>query len=357
MKIAIIISGNSSKSPYLSYYSNFLDKQKIEYDIICWNRRLIDEPITIAYNVSQDEDKGYFHRFYSYLGYRRFVINCLNRNNYDKIIISTIAIAILLYPYLKKHYRNKYIFDIRDYSLILNFTWFILKSLIDNSAATVISSKGFTHWLPKSSNYYIAHNFPFELTKGNVELLSKEHFNQNMKPLEITTIGSLRDFEANKLIIDSFKNSNQFKIKFIGTGPAYNPLKKYVLENKVSNASFYGYYQKKDEADLLKKSDIINNFTNIDLNSRTLMTNRFYLSAVLGIPMLVRFGTYQAEICQRYNLGCIVKTEIDIKLQLKEFLKTFNENDFINGCKRFLKKVENDTMKLDFFLLDFTSKL
>jgi hypothetical protein len=314
---------------------------------------MIDEHGNLSFNVRQNEGKGYFFRFYSYLRYKKFVIGCLNRNNYDKIIISTIAIAILLYPYLKKYYRNKYIFDIRDYSIILNFTWFILKNLIDNSASTVISSKGFTHWLPKISNYNIAHNFPFELTKGNVKLLSKEHFNQNRESLEITTIGSLRDFEANKLIIDSFKNSNQFKIKFIGTGPAYNPLKNYVLENKISNASFYGFYQKKDEVDLLKNSDYINNYTNIDLNSRTLMTNRFYLSVVLEIPMIVRFGTYQAKLCESYNLGCVIKPGLSIKEQLLMYIKSYDKEVFNSGRLGFLTEIQKDTERLNNMLKEF----
>lgn len=357
MKIGIVISGNSFKSPYLTYYINFLDKQKIEYDIICWNRRMIDESGNLSYNVSQNEVKGYFNRFYSYLGYKKFVIDCLDKNKYDRIIISTIAIAVLLYPYLKKYYRKKYLFDIRDYSLILKFTPFILKKIIDDSSATVISSAGFLHWLPKSKKYFITHNFPLELTNENSKPLFKENFIlQNKEFLEITTIGSLRDFEANKLMVDSFKNSNQFILNIIGTGPAYDPLKEYVIDNKISNVAFYGFYQKKDEGDLLKNSVFLNNFTNLDLNSRTLMTNRFYLSAVFKIPMIVREGTYQAELCKKYSLGCILNAERNFEYQLKTYMELFNRENFINGCDRFLNEVEIDLNKLDLFLLNFTSK-
>jgi hypothetical protein len=356
MKIAIIISSNTFKS-HLNYYFNFLDQHNIEYDVICWNRRMIDEPGAYAYNFSQDESKGYFYRFYSYLGYKKFVIDCLKRNCYDRIIISTIAIAILLYPYLKKHYRNKYLFDIRDYSLILYFTWFILNKVIDNSSATVISSPGFKNWLPKSSKYYIAHNFPFEQTNGIVKFITEEQrFSQNSELFEIATIGSLRDFEANKVIIDAFQGGNEFKLNFIGTGPAYDSIKNHVMRNDISNTFFYGFYHKEDEFELLETSDIINNFTNTDLNSRTLLTNRFYLSVVLGIPMIVRFGTYQAELCERYNLGCVLDPHKDIKDQFINFTTTFKYNEYMKGCKDFLKVVENDTKNLDIYLLDFVLK-
>lgn len=357
MKIAIILSGNTVKAPYLSYYLKFLEDYKIQYDIICWNRRMIDESGNLSYNVSQTEGIGYFNRFYSYLGYKKFVINCLNKNKYDKIIVSTIAIAILLYPYLKKYYRKKYLFDIRDYSLIVKFSWLVLKKVVDNSAATVISSPGFTEWLPRSSKYYIAHNFPFELTNGDVKIISEDQsIKQNNKPIEIATIGSLRDYEANKIIIDSLKKSDQFKLDFIGTGPAYQPLKNYVLNNEVSNAFFYGFYQKKDEADLLYSSDFINNFTNSDLNSRTLVTNRFYLSVVLGIPMIVRYGTYQAELCERYKLGYVLNSHIEIESQLKRYIMSYNQHEYANGRTDFLEVVEDDTRKLEILFRDFVLK-
>jgi len=355
MKIAIVISGNAFRS-HLGFYIRFLEKQRIDYDLICWNRKLINEPGTVSYNVEQSEQKGYFKRFYAYLGYKKFVTDCLTKNKYDGIIISTIAIAVLLFPFLKSKYGKKYVFDIRDYSIIVKFSWVVFTRLIDNSIATVVSSSGFIQWLPKSSKYYIAHNFPFELTSENGSFIYKnQQLNKNTKSFEITTIGSLRDYEANKMIIDAFKNSKQFKLKFIGSGPASEPLKEYVLDSKVSNVSFKGFYKKEDEATLLCKSNFINNFTNYDLNSRTLMTNRFYLSVVLSIPMIVRFGTYQAEICERYNLGCIVKPKLDIEAQLKDYIKTFNENDFKNGCKDFLKVVENDTNNIKNVLLDFAT--
>lgn len=357
MKIGIIISSNSFRS-HLSYYYNFLDKHKIEYDIICWNRRMIDESVNLSYNVSQSEGKGYFYRFYSYFGYKKFVVGCLNRNKYDKIIISTLAIAVLLYPYLKKHYNNKYLLDIRDYSLILKSTSFVLKKLIDTSTATVISSEGFKQWLPKSSKYYIAHNFPFELTNGIVKFPSEDlSLELSKECLVITTIGALRDFEANKVLIDSFKNSNEFVLNFIGTGDAYGPLKEYVAKKGVTNVLFYGYYRKKDEADLLINTDFINNYTNFDINSRTLMTNRFYLSVVLGIPMIVRADTYQGEICEKYKLGCVLSSHLEIKAQLKKYIISWNQQEHIRGCTDFLEVVKEDTRKLEILLRDFVLEI
>lgn len=353
MKIAIVISGNLYKS-HLSYYFNYLDSYNINYDIISWNRNMIFEEGVLAYNYPQRETKGYFFKLFSYLGYRSFALDYLNKNKYDKIIISTIPIAILLYPYLKKNYSNKYLFDIRDYSIIVKFTWSFFVKLIDNSSISVISSNGFKQWLPNSIKYIVTHNFPFGLTSGKVSFLpTVPKINNTTESIVISTIGSLRDFEANKILIDAFKSSNQIVFKFFGSGPAEETLKKYVFLNGISNVSFFGFYKKEDEANLVEHSHFINNFTNYDLNSRTLITNRLYLSVVLGIPMIVRHGTYQAQLCQIYNIGCVINPKDDIYIQLINYVKYFDFDLYNLGRSSFMEVVQKDTIKLDLMFKSF----
>ncbi|MDA8769647.1 hypothetical protein N9M75_02195, partial [Schleiferiaceae bacterium] len=146
MKIAIIISGNAFKAPYISYYERIFKEQKIEYDLICWNRKLINERGTISFNVKQSEDKGLIYRFISYVRYRNFVVESLTRNNYEKVVVSTVAIGVLLYPYLLKNYKRNFVLDIRDFSVIIRFMPGYFRNLVDNSASTVISSGGYSAW-------------------------------------------------------------------------------------------------------------------------------------------------------------------------------------------------------------------
>jgi hypothetical protein len=357
MKIGLVISGNAFKSPYLSFYIRFLEEQRIDYDLICWNRKLIDELGTISYNVEQSEQKGYFKRFYAYLGYRKFVTDCLTKNNYDGIIISTIAIAVLLFPFLKSKYGKKYVFDIRDYSLIIKFTWVVFTGLIDNSIATVVSSAGYYRWLPRGRKYFKSHNFPFELTNGNIVALSDiPSLSKEIKSIHISNIGSIRDFEANTLLIQSFKERKDFYLNFIGSGPEYANLKLFVDQMSISNVYFHGPYTKSEEVGLLAGTTIINNFTNDDLNSKTLTTNRFYLSVVLAIPMMVREGTHQAVLCKKYNLGCVIKPALAIPEQILEYIESFDYEQYSQGRYLFLELVKRDTELLNNVLMKFVGK-
>lgn len=354
MKLAIILSGNTYRFPYLSYYINQLNKENINYKIICWNRQLINEGNAISFNLKQSENKGYLFRLMSYIKYKNFVITQLKQDQYDKIIVSTIAIGVLLYPFLKKKYKKKYIFDIRDYSLIINFCYPVFTKLINDSYCTVISSDGFKKWLPKNHNYYITHNFPFGITQKEISCFK---YDNKTNPIDdhivITTIGSLRDYSVNKKVIDALKNNERFYLNFIGVGPAFKPLKDYASKNNVLNINFYGYYEKKDELKLLSNSNFINNLTYDDLNSKTLITNRFYLSVVLGIPMIVKMNTNQAVLCNKFKLGCVLNTKYSMEKQVMDYVINFNEYEYNIGRDNFIKIVSKDTKKLDLMFLDF----
>lgn len=357
MKIAIIISGNAAKAPYLSYYERLFKEQRIEYDLICWNRKLINELGTISYNVKQSEDKGFIYRFISYVRYRNFVVQILMRNNYDKVIVSTVAIGILIYPYLLRNYKRNFVLDIRDYSVIIRFMSGHFCNLVANSAFTVISSSGYSAWLPKNGIYIKSHNFPFQATNGSIEpLVDRPNLSKEIKKLHISNIGYLRDFNANNLLIRAFKERKDCYLSFIGSGPAYSKLKSFVDQKSISNVHFHGPYNKSEEVGLLATTTMINNFTNDDINSRTLTTNRFYLSVVLALPMIVREGTYQAELCKKYNLGCVIDPETAIPEQLLAYVASFDYENYNQGRNSFLELVKRDTELLNKMLWKFIGK-
>lgn len=344
MKIAFVISGNYFKA-HIWFYIYLFDKYNIEYDIISWNRLKIEEPNCIQFNCSEGE--SYLSRLFSYLRYRKFVLDLLKQGKYDKVFVSTIAIGLLIYPYLKKVYFKRYIIDIRDNSITASIMKTTFKNLIKNSFLTAISSNGYLKWLPPSENYFIAHNYPFTINT-DIELIEEiNKFEPKSLFFNIVTIGSLRDYNENRFLIESFKNSNYVNLKFIGSGPAESALKEYVKNNNINNVYFHGFYDKYEELDLLQDASFINILVGNDSNSKTLITNRFYLSVILGTPMIVNDDTHQGYLCKKHSLGCDVNTNKPLLNQLQAYLESFDSQKYDKGRKEFIKTVALDMNKIE----------
>jgi len=346
MKVALIVSGNYFKA-HIWFYTFLFDKLKIDYDIISWNRLNIEEPNVIQYNLNQGEGRGYIGRLLSYLKYRKFVINQLQDVKYDKVFIFTIALGVLMYSYLRKSFKKRYVFDIRDNSIVSTLFKTSFNRLIKDSFFTVISSRGYLKWLPQSEKYYYAHNFPFSISR-NIRLINENAcFNPISFEQTILTIGTLRDYNENKLLIQSFENIKGFSLKFAGSGPAEKPLIEYVSNNLIHNVEFYGLYKKEEEIELINGASLMNILTGDDINSRTLTTNRFYLSVIIGIPMIVYNDTYQGLLCQEYSLGCVVKRNRPLLEQIQYYQKSFDESKYNIGRKEFIEIVALDVKDLE----------
>ncbi len=333
--VAIILASNLYNAPYVRYYTEILDRLDIPYDVISWNRLGVEE--TAVQALTLKESKSRPGRIIDYLRYRRFVKEKLANGNYDKVVVFTIFNTLLLLPFLKARYRYNFVFDIRDYSVALKCFRTRFTAAIQNAALVVISSHGFKRWLPKDHEYVIRHNTnefePFEMQasiKGQTQS-------------RILTIGSLRDPEANKKLIQELADLPDYEMSFVGSGPTELILKQYVARQGIQNVSFQGRYKKQDEPKHLQGTSFINILTHEDINSMTLMSNRFYLSAVYGIPMIVNSGTEQAKWAERYNLGVVIDKKSGIKEQIIQYLRTFDRETFDAGRRAYLHTVQQDT--------------
>nr|WP_315161303.1 hypothetical protein [uncultured Flavobacterium sp.] len=206
----------------------------------------------------------------------------------------------------------------------------IIRPVIKDSYKTTISSPGFLKWLPKFKNYELSHNHRFDNYFNSSSYVYESEFKHI-----ILTIGFLRDFETNKIVINSFENNKNFTLKFVGRGLAYEPLMEFVKENQIQNVIFTGEYDKKDEIDFLKEASLINILLGDDLNSETLMTNRFYLAISNGIPVMVSGNSTQAEYVQKYNLGIVIDNDNIISDIVSTYIDQFDKEKFLKGSSDF----------------------
>ncbi|MGF2021808.1 capsular biosynthesis protein, partial [Staphylococcus aureus] len=85
-----------------------------------------------------------------------YAMKILKENHYDFVIVWGSYTGHLFKSFLEKHYKNKFILNIRDYFFENNkLIKYRMKKIVDASRLTTLSSEGFLKFLPKSEKYRI----------------------------------------------------------------------------------------------------------------------------------------------------------------------------------------------------------
>lgn len=345
-KVLLIGDSPVSMSPYIQAYINIFEDNNIPYELVFWNKTLenvANLPETfIPYNKAHDICSSGWKKVLMISGFVQFAKRRMNSNEYAYVVVFTIAHAIFLYSYLAKHFKGRYVFDIRDHSPLCksSFCNFIVKKLIENSALTVLSSRGFLRWLPATENdkIVIVHNSLFYRADVN----SVEIANRKNNEINILTIGQISYLDSQLFFIKQLGNVGDFSLEYAGSGPAVPKLLEYVQNNGIQNIYFSGRYEKKDEPEIVKKSDMINIWLKSDINADSCMANRFYLSAAFRKPMIVHKGSYMAELCEEYKLGVVLEDKDSFSKELMHWWKSFDYKVYNDNCIRFLKTVTSE---------------
>jgi hypothetical protein len=301
----------------------------------------IEEKGVISFDLASDLQKSRFSKVIDYVRYNKFIKEKLIAANYDRVVVFTIANAIMLFGFLKERFRNNYVFDIRDYSILAKYFPARFSAAIQNAGLTVISSPGFRVWLPENRTYIIRHNTN-STSPCDVNVLKNEQ-----TKYRILTIGSLTYYDVNREVIRQLADSPCFDLEFVGSGTAEPLLKDFVQKKRIKNVTFYGRYAKEDEPKFLKGVSLINVLMDESLNSMTLLSNRFYLSILYNVPMLVNKGSEQARWVQEYGLGVAIDKQRDISEQITGYLKNFDRDAFNIGRMKCLEIVREDVIEFE----------
>ena len=235
MKIAIIGDSSMLYMPYVSNYEKILIENKVDYNIINWDRLQLEDNHNEF--IFRDNKIGHRRNYYDYIKYSHFIKMKLKENNYDRLIICGIPLSHVLRKYLLKQFKGKYVIDIRDYHRLLKVI--NITNVIKESSFTTISSPAYREWLPKIDKYVLNHNM-------NVTTLYNLHdtkFNQS-KRIIISYIGSLANYEENRDFINSLKNAKKFLLLFHGDGTINNLLDNYIKKFNIDNVRIYGRYNR-----------------------------------------------------------------------------------------------------------------
>lgn len=356
MKIALVFPNNIFTAPYIDYYRQVLDANKVEYTLITWNRAGRTENNTIAYE-NNSSSRNPFLIALNYYRFGEFSKKEILKGDFDKLIVFTPQLGIFLSNFLIKNYSNKLLLDVRDYTSVITYFEKRFLKLLKHTPDIFISSLGFKDWLPKNRDYIMSHNINIELVKNYLAgKYAKKDFFLNKK-IHVDTIGAIRDFQTNSAVMAQLQNNDNFQVSFIGKGPAIELLKHEIKTNNIKNVSLYGAYEKRQEIKLLEKTDFINIIQNDDKVSNYAIANRLYLSALLQIPCIARNRTEHSRVIKKYGLGVVMNDYEEIPNKLLNFKETFNKQQFIDNCTVFLEDVKKDYDRFEMAAQTFITEI
>ena len=338
-KICFVTMGNIYTVPYLSTYTKLIDGG---YSVIYWDRE----------GKNETEGNNKYYRFYKelspndkwgkiagYVQYKKFVQRILLEEKFDLIIFLQTWSAILMADVAKKHYANRFIVDIRDYTYEKNpIIYTIEKNLFKKAYTCVISSEGYKEFLPPYE-YQIVHNnreLPLE------KVLEIRNRSKIKDTLNISFIGYVNYQEQHKKLLMSLKNDSRFHLNFVGTRSL--ELESFCKENDIRNVTLVDTFDSSTILDFYENTDFINNL--YGNNTPVLdyaLSNKLYFAAELYMPILTCMGTFMNEISSKYGFGLAVDVaDSHIGDKLWEFYHSINWKSIESNCNAFLKKVEKE---------------
>lgn len=345
-KIVILSAVNIKHMSLISLYTDFLEKNKINYDIIYMDKYNEKEKIgankIYRYINPINKKKGFIYKILKYFKFKKYAKTILEKNKYDFIIVWNDVAIIMFGLYLAKYWPKKYCLNCRDYFGEKIFPiFYIFKKAIQYSVFTTISSKGFLSFLPKG-NYV-------EIESLNKKILNEcsPRDGKTNKIIKIGFIGNVRFFKENFKFIKCLKNDNRFELHYYGTNS--EKIEEYVKSKNIKNVICNGAFPIEETKKYLEKCDMINSiYGTKTIGVRTLVSIRLFYAAYMKIPILVSKGTYMQKIVEKFKMGYVVDME-ERKLADKLYLwySTFSFKEFKIGCEKLLIETEKNNKRLE----------
>lgn len=343
MKVGIICFWDRLATPYLAKYEEMLEQQKILYDCIFWERSVDSAEVLSKKNnkyICVKIKKGIIRKIYSFLRWRRKICKVLKTEKYDNLIVLTTHPAILLSPLLIGKYKGKFVFDIRDYTQEkYKIYQKLVMKIINASAFTTISSKGFMQWLKPNTKIIPNHNITIK------DEVTEKNFDFTKNPIEFTFVGNVRLDKQTEAMMLTLANSASYHMRFVGRILPSCSIEEIVLTNKIDNVSLEGPFDVSEKPEIYSGTDIINAVyanaeTNLPYGDSTPIPNRLYDAIVFKCPIIASKGTYLAEIIEKYHIGIAINGfDKDVEAYIDAYLKEFDSVVFMDGCKKLLSEI------------------
>lgn len=348
MKVGVIIFGDIRFCPYIRKYIETLETEKVDYDIILWNR-VSGEDNSQFFNAKIHEYKGHLHsasrisKIMHFIAYRSFVKKIIKQEKYDRLIVMPTMTAVLLAGLLEKKYKNNYIFDYRDVTYEkYSFYKKNVKKLVRNSYFTAISSEGFKNVIGSEGDIFIAHNFNYSDIENGV----KERDFAPKDKLNICFIGMIREYDMMQRLLEIFGGDSRFNLVIHGDGDLYETVKD--MSSKYTNVVMTGKFTYKDKPVLLKDMDMLAYFYPATAVNMYAIANKFYDGMIYKIPTIANAATYSGKKVKDLNVGCNINwndSNEKIKEEVFNYYNNIDSDEFNSCANNYIKTILEEDKK------------
>lgn len=352
-KIAIVGFHNLHLMQFLYKYTEIFDRNNIEYDVLYWERDEVQYPIKfkgtpIKYSYITSNYMPKWKKILGYLKCRKFFINQIKKNKYDKIILLTTQTAIALSPLVLARYKERFVFDFRDLTMEKLPPYKAVEmQLIKNAAFVSISSPSFVDFLSFEGDYVLSHNCKNLIV--NKKDMSKD------EPIRITFWGMVRQEAFQKRICDKFGNDNRFFLSYHGEG-CTEQLDEYCREKGYNNICFTGRYYPEDIENFVADTDILLNLYENEGKQEHALTVKLYDGIRYQLPMIVAKDSFMQRYLKEYSFVLPVELDTMKNEDIIEWYRSLEQARIQEEMESFSKKITKDDEIFAKRLLEFANK-
>uniref|UniRef100_UPI0025EE129D hypothetical protein n=1 Tax=uncultured Megasphaera sp. TaxID=165188 RepID=UPI0025EE129D len=146
MKVLIIDTVSYERAPYLKYYIEACNEQKIDYDLFLWDRQsnggLTNNKHIFTFHRRCDFGGGKIKKILPMLAYRKALLTRISEGSYTHLIFINTLASVMISGKAFSEFAGKYIMDIRDYTYeSIGFYRNLVNKLVKISAFTTLSSQ------------------------------------------------------------------------------------------------------------------------------------------------------------------------------------------------------------------------
>ena len=352
VKILIVGFAKIKYMPYLNLYLENIDREKNNVHLVYWNRDLKEEDMGSLHGITlheykrfQEDEVSKLSKVGSFVGFRRFTEKVM-KEGFDFVVVIHSIPAVILSTTLLKSYKERYIFDYRDftYEAIAPYKR-VIHALVKNSYKTFVSSDAFRKYLPQNTDKILTtHNI---LTEDTLHKTAARYEPEGGK-IRVGFWGFIRQEDINVEIIKRFSQDDRFELHYYGREQkTARDLKEYVKDNNIRNVFFHGEYNPDEKVNIIRNTDIVHNVYE-NKTTRLAMGNKYYDGVVFEKPQICMQGSFMGEQAEKSGVGC--KVSLNSKTFTQDIYDYYTGIDmarFKENCRKEKERIlaENERVK------------